>query len=161
MHGVFVSSLTISPVLAQTYHFHVYMSLSRPTIPIKSVLAHIFHYKDQIQQKWFVKFWRYQRTPAVLGRSLQGKLVVLIITVVSVQQLQRGRQRGALGLVSRRRSGRWVGCCWPHASPAGERHTSAVSPRATLGSLQRCGRGLEMSKGFQPRPSGVWAITGS
>ena len=100
LHGVFISFLTISPIPAQTYHFHVCMSLSRPTIPIKSILAYIFHYKDQIQEKWFVKFWWYQRTSAVLGHSLQEKSVILIIDFVTVQQLRCGCQQGSLGLVS-------------------------------------------------------------
>lgn len=111
LHGLFISFLTISPMPAETYHFHVYMSLSRPTVPIKSILAHIFHYKDQILEKWFVKFWWYQRMSAVLGHSLQEKLVILITGLVTVQQLQCGHQQGALGLDFCGRSGRWVGYC--------------------------------------------------
>lgn len=62
---------------------------------------------------------------AALGQSLQEILVTLITDFVTEQQLQCGCQQGALGLVSHRRSGRWVGYCWPDTSPAGEHQTWA------------------------------------
>lgn len=131
--GVFTCLLTMSPSLAQTYHFHVYMSPSRPTVPIKSILELIFHYK----------FQRGLLNPGVITAvyRLQEKLLVSITDFVPMQQLWCWCQPGALGLASPGVQGKGLVSAGLMC-PAVGHQTWAVRARVPLESLQLCGRGL-------------------